>query len=272
MPVDAIFDDFEREMSTYGMTLALVEATSELPHLGVMPEYDEAGPHALHLAAIDSLSTQVKSAQVGIPSLRGALFVLCVARFESLIRNQIEDLALRASQNVDVFSQLPSAMRDNLQRLAADVIGSPKKYRMETHVKSIAVTLARNLSNESERGEINNYCMSITHDNMRAETLGGLFERFGIKDTWSRVGFDTDLQVLLQLHQPDAVTSSAKKRLNAAIESRNRFSHPSGTVIWPSATDVSDLVALLVCIGRAVSKLIPVYEIQLKPQAVAALA
>jgi len=266
MPVDPLFDDFERDMTTYGVTLALIESTSELQKLAPLTLFEGSDPNAAHLEAISNLAGQVKIAQPGIPALRGAMYVLCLARFESLIRNQIEDLALRASQNATLFSQLPRTMKESLQKLAADVIANPRKYRMEKHIKSIASTLSKNLSDQGVPGEINNYCMSITHENMRAETLSGLFERFGIADAWARIGSDTELQVYLQLHQSDLTSSSAKKRLNAAVETRNRFSHPSGTVTWPSNAEITELMQLLLCIGRAVSKLIPVYGIQLKPQ------
>ena len=77
------------------------------------------------------------------------MHLLCVSRFEAFVRSEVEDLALRASQNAAKFSHLPKIMRQNVTELAAAVLGEPRKYRMENLVVNIAQTLARNLSDAS---------------------------------------------------------------------------------------------------------------------------
>lgn len=200
----------------------------------------------------------------GFPLSRGAMFIQAASRFEFFVRSEVEDLALRASNHAKKFSHLPKEMRDNLLRLSAMVLESPRKFRMASQVTNIVGTLARNLSGEDGPGEINHRCLSITSENMRASVIKDLFGRLGVKDIWQRIGQNAQVQVYLEMTDANQVSSACQSRLNQAMDRRNSFAHSGDSITWPSADELRALFAFLTELARAISSVIPVSELALK--------
>jgi hypothetical protein len=254
MVEDAILDEFEAELRSYKSVLAVAEAALELVRIGTPSGDHIQDDTSEFLRAALNVHKAIRSAQFGMPALPGAVHLLCVARFEAFIRSEIEDLALRASQNVAKFSHLPRAMQQNLRELAADVLADPRKHRMEGSVSDIAATLAKNLADTSAPGEINHKCVSITYQNMSSEMVHNLFLRLDCKDVWPRIGSESDVQLHLQTFQKEQAESTAKHLLNKAIEDRNRVAHSAGSTTWPSIGDAQQLIDFMICLGRALKQ------------------
>ena len=268
MSHDPILEDFERNLTNYDKVLHGLESASSFCLMHPIDVECEREDAKAFIIAANTANTALREAQPGIPVLRGAIFVQVISRFEAFVRQEVEDLTVRASTNVERFSHLPKEMKENLTIQAATVLANPKRFRMDRFVVTIARTMARNLDDTSDRGEVNQFCMSLTADNMRSSTVDELFKRFGITDVWNRIGTNPAVQIFLQQTNPAQATTTCQKRLNAAVDRRNQIAHGSATITWPSMDEVRSLVNLLRNIGIAMSSLIPVYEIQLRERSV----
>lgn len=267
---DEIYNEFERDLAQYEKTLSGLDRASQFCAFTPQNIDGLEETESSFVVAANQANEALRDAQAGLPVLRGAMFAQSISRFEIYVKNQIEDLVVRASFNAQKFSHLSRELRENAVVQSALVLGNPKKFRMERFVSTIARTMAQNITDESAPGVINQYCISLTSENMRASTLDELFRRIGISDAWSRIGTSTDVQILLQ--QPDASQAStvSQKRLNTAIERRNQIIHPSTGITWPSRDEVADLINLLVGLGKAISSNIPIFEMRLKEKSDAA--
>jgi len=262
--VDVIHRQFEDDLKHYAMVVQSLDVAAALCRFGPQEPKCLVGEALEFFEAANALNDTIRESLPGLPVVRGAMFVQAISRFESFARQEVEDLSLRASNNAEKYAHLPKAMRENLQLMAAMVLGNPRKYRMDGQVETIVKTLATNLDGSSKKGEINSRCLSITTENIRSSVLDELFRRLGIEDLWARIGANPELQIYLE--QPDAAQASGgcQKRLNVAVERRNSIVHNPESVTWPSTTEVTDLLDLLKHLGSALSRQIPVFELRLK--------
>lgn len=262
---DEQYQEFNLDLERYEKMLSFLHTSADfisLPALETDPEMNE--DLSKFIGKANALNHAAREAHPGLPMLRGSVLFLAVARFESYVRAQIEDLALRASRNTESFNQLPSEMRKNLQKYSALALADPKKFRIEKYANQVALNLANNINGTSKPGDINYHCISITFENMRPDTIDELFSRLSINDFWDRIGLNNKVQLLLETYQSENAKKSSKSKLNSIMDLRNKIAHSPQSVTWPSHDDVVNFIKFFKTIGSAISELIPVYEIQMK--------
>jgi hypothetical protein len=228
--VNPILQDFKIDLDRIKKLLALAEAAGAfrshaLDSQSILPESLRDPVAKVHTASQQS--------HVEMPILNGVLLLYVAGRFENYVREIFKDLADTVASNCQTFAHLPKPMQENLIKLTAEVIASPRKYgHAENGVKTFVHVLAQNL-----RGEpltlINSQCLSITSENMWPDTLSEIFGRIGAPKIWERVGQQAQVQMFFQVDQPDKATSEARKLLTKFMELRNQIAHPSGELEWP---------------------------------------
>jgi len=236
--------------------------------LGQQPEALLAGIGARFLQKANSVNSAFRSAHPAIPMVRGALLLLVISRFEAFIKDELEDLAMRATQKATCFSDLPREMRESLQHWSGEAIANPKKYRMEKRVGEIAKNISENLDGDGKIDNINHFCLSITTENMRPDAVHDLFKRLGIKDYWERISKHSELLVLFETAQEDKVKSESHKFLTELIEKRNKIAHKFQEFQWPSSDYLIYSIKFFRAIAKATSESLPVFAMHFsKPRA-----
>lgn len=259
---DPLFASLERDIDKLEKVVDFYTQIEALNDVDLSLERDESCKDVVQV--LGGLQELLASSAGGFPLARGALFIQALARFEGFVRLEIENLALKASNNAGKYRFLPRDMREALQRFSALVIESPAKYRMRSQIESIVCTLSKNFDGSDSPGEINYRCLSITHENMRSSTIQELFGRLGVKDIWRRLGQSPQLQVYLEQTDAAQVSNTCSAKLNKFVDRRNSFTHSADSVTWPSDAEVKELFSFLREVGRAISQLIPVAELDLK--------
>lgn len=193
--------------------------------------------------------------------LSGTIVLYLGGRFEFFIKCIFEDLCDRVAVNCKKFEHFPREMRDNLIKLTAEVMSNPRKYgHADQGVKSFIKIMAQNLNDEEEIKQINSKCLSITYENMRADTIEDLFNRIGFKGIWKRLSQQARLIAFHQCQDGNETENITKAYLNSFMNSRNSIAHPTVGVEWPDSSKVKDYISFFEALCFSLSELIPVIE------------
>lgn len=252
---EPLLRDFLNDLNQAQNVLRLLCATKNLLALDQKVLQDKTGLDDL-VATIDT----VRATHSAFPTMYGGLYVVVAGRFESYVKNVIEDLAVRVAQKTKAFDDLPRDMRDNLTMLTGRALHSPKKFRMEKFVQVMVSNLSRNMGSPSDLTAINQYCLTITEENMRASTVDELFRRLGIKDIWERIAQNPQIQTFLGTYDSNKARAECEAELNQLMEQRNQFAHPSASTTWPSEDQITRIVEFLEKVAAAISTQVPVCE------------
>lgn len=152
-------------------------------------------------------------------------------------------------------------MQENLIKLTAEVMLSPRKYgHGEKGVESFVKNLAANMKADNGLADINRKCLSITMDNMRPDLVRDLFKRIGLDDIWKSVGEQAAVKAHFAIAQSDAASSKTREYLNEVMDIRNAIAHPSANVQWPDVSKVSDFIKFFEVIAPVLCDVISVHE------------
>ncbi|MCP2231848.1 HEPN domain-containing protein [Erwinia aphidicola] len=198
------------------------------------------------LNKIDSLYSCSRNNHSNLTILNGTLLLFISGRFESFVRETFEELCKNIVDMSERYCYLPKEMRVNLIKFTSEVISNPRKYgHADGGVKSFVRILSKNLIDDEDLAEVNHQCLSVTHENMRAEILSDLFKRVGVNDIWERVSQQSQMQVHFGTGEASAAKSKAEKLLNDIMTTRNHIAHPSRSVTWPDAEFINGALNFL---------------------------
>ena len=265
--MDTIYDATYRDITSIRAISRAIETASsfskESPAEMVSGDDDKGkiGANEAFLEKALAIKGAFRDAHIAMPMLRGSLLLSMLSRFEAFIKAEIEELAIQATQKVSGFSKLPNAMQENLRRLSGEVIANPRKYRMHHRVGEIAKNLTANWGDEDDATRISYFCLSITNENLRAESLAEMFKRLGIKDYWERIAKYPDLLIFFNTSDENFARSEAQKKIDQLIELRNKITHNPETAIWPSQADVEDAIEFILILAKATSLTLPVFAL-----------
>jgi len=254
--VNPILKDFILDLTRLRRMLALAETLSAFRCCALTAEVIEGNPDK---DVIGKLQAAAKESHPDMPILNGVLTLYLAGRFENFVRELFEDLCDSVAGQCTYFSQLPKAMRENLIKFTAEVVSSPRKYgHAENGVIAFVGTLAENLNGYPLKG-VNNKCLSITSENMWADTLQEIFGRIGANKVWERLGQQAPLQIFFHIDDPVKATSESRKVLNDFMVLRNKIAHPSGDLTWPSLDQALKYIDFCEKIATALSDICAVW-------------
>lgn len=258
---DPILESFIRDIELASKQLDLIDSLQRLSAADAEEIEDSNTPFFQASLKTHELS---KIAHGFSPKLLGSIFLYLIGRFEEFVITEFQDLCQRLVQKAEIFEDLPKKMRENLIIFTALVMQSPRKYgHADGGVRTFVATLAENMKPGNQVNNVNIQCLSITESNMRADMLDELFSRVSAKNIWTKLGQQSVLQVNFENADPQYVEKQAKKSLDEAIDKRNKYAHPSDSTEWPSLQTLRETLLLLSSLSKAISSIIPVYEIQL---------
>lgn len=253
---DLILDDFKSDLNRLKKLLSFMELVRSFTALQAP---DVAGDDfAERSKALHALS---KDCHGDFLILSGAIVLYLGGRFEYFVRERFEDACDDIAGKCVKFSNMPKPMQENLIKLTAEVMLSPRKYgHGEKGVESFVKNLAANMCADNGLADVNRKCLSITMDNMRPDLVRDLFKRIGLDDIWKLVGEQAAVKAHFAIAQSDAATSKTKEYLNEVMDIRNAIAHPSANVQWPDVSKVSDIIKFFEVIAPVLCDVISVHE------------
>jgi len=151
--------------------------------------------------------------------------------------------------------------------MTAEVIAHPKKYgQEEIEIRALVKNLLINLSDDSKLEGINSECLSLTYENMRADTLDDLFKRIGAKGVWDILGQQARIMALFETRDGVQARKDARNLLNTFMDIRNNIAHPSPSVTFPDSVQVTKYIEFFDILGSAISDVTKVFESSLSPK------
>ncbi len=115
------------------------------------------------LIAASQLREDVRKSSAVFPVLSGTLLLYVSGRFENFVRATFETLCEMYASKCKKFEELPDKMQSGLIHYTAIVMPNPKKYGFDLiQAGKFIQNLSENMSPDTELGEINSKCLSIT--------------------------------------------------------------------------------------------------------------
>jgi hypothetical protein len=258
--MDPLLEEFRADLVRIEKLIELIELVRAFPSF-TQPEQLPLHHFVRHSCQIYDIS---KTCHNNTVILNGTIVLYLAGRFESFVRTIFEDLCDRIVSKCQSYDYLPRRMRDNLIIMTAEVMQNPRKYgHGELGIKSFIKTLAINLDEGNPLTEINSKCLSITTENMKADSMDELFNRIGAKDIWGKIGQQARVQRFFESSDNIFVTKEAKSLLNEIMNIRNNIAHPSGSISWPDSDGVKKFINFFEVIANAISEIVNVYEVDL---------
>lgn len=191
---------------------------------------------------LPSLLLVAKSSKANLPVLSGTLVLYLCGRFEYYVRSVFEELSMQIATRCGTYERLPREMKKELINMTAEVISNPRKYgHAENGVTSFVENLYKNLKN-NDVSTINFQCLSITFENMRAETLEKLFSKAGLKAIWENLGAQNELRLYFETNEVAQARSKAQTLLDEIMTIRNNIAHPSNDTTFPDSSKVTEFL------------------------------
>lgn len=253
---DEILEDFKNDLNRLQKILSFMEliqtfTTLQLPDSDGTTERDT-------INSIHNLSRQCHSDFLVVS---GAIVLYLGGRFEYFVRERFEQASAEIASKCNKFCEMPKAMQQNLIKLTAEVMLSPRKYgHGDRGVESFVKILANNLGADQGIAAINHKCLSITTENMRPDIVRDLFKRIGLDDIWKAIGEQAAIKSYFAIAQSDAATAKAREVLNDVMELRNQIAHPSASVTWPAIPKVRSYIEFFHVIAPVLSDVVSVHE------------
>ena len=266
---DLILEDFKKDLNRLKKLLNFIDSVRAF---SARQAPQVAGDDfAEHSKALHTLS---KECHGDFLILSGAIVLYLGGRFEYFVRERFEEGCDNIAGKCVKFSNMPKPMQENLIKLTAEVMLSPRKYgHGEKGVESFVKNLAANMGADQGLTDVNRRCLSITTDNMRPDLVRDLFKRIGLDDIWKSVGEQAAVKAHFALAQSDAATARTKEYLNEIMDTRNQIAHPSANVQWPDISKVSKFITFFELIAPVLSDVVSVHEsVQTDHKAAAAQA
>ena len=193
--------------------------------------------------------------------LSGSMVLYLAGRFEYFVRERFEAACDDIAGKCVKFSNMPKLMQENLIKLTAEVMQSPRKFgHGDKGVEAFVRNLAANMCASNGFENVNSSCLSITMDNMRSDVVKDLFKRIGLDDIWKLVGEQAAVKAHYSIAQSDAASAKTREYLNDVMELRNAIAHPSANVQWPNVSKVSDIIEFFEVIAPVLCDVISVHE------------
>jgi hypothetical protein len=256
--MSVLYDEFSNDLKS---AISSVEFISCWDSVGNIQENDL---NAIKDTETYSLITKIRENMIRLRIdqniIRGGLILFVVGRFEMYVKQLIEDICKRYVYKAGVFNKLPKALKDNLITYTGMVIQNPRRYgHAENGVKSFISILNSNINGEQPFEKINTECIIITEENMRPETLKGLFERIGAKEVFEKISQQAAVQTFFGSVNSGHVASEIGRTLNKIIDLRNSIAHPVPSFVWPSKEEVISNIEFLIKIGKALDEISDTY-------------
>jgi len=164
---DIILNDFKSDLNRLKKLLSFMESVRSFTtfQVPIVPGDD-------FTERSKSLHVLSKDCQGDFRTLSGAIVLYLGGRFEYFVRERFEYACDHIASKCVKFSNMPKLMQENLIKLTAEVMLSPRKYgHAEKGVESFVKNLAENMRADNGLAKINRECLSITMDNMRPDLL-----------------------------------------------------------------------------------------------------
>jgi HEPN superfamily RiboL-PSP-like protein len=253
---DLVLDDFKSDLNRLKKLLSFMEMVRSFTAINVP---DIAGDDFTERSK--GLHASSKDCHGDFLILSGAMVLYLGGRFEFFVRERFEEACDDIAGKCVRFLNLPKPMQDNLIKLTAEVMLSPRKYgHGEKGVESFVKNLAANMSADNGLADINRKCLSITTDNMRPDVVRDLFKRIGLDDIWKSVGEQAAVKAHFALAQSEAASAKTREYLNEVMDIRNAIAHPSANVQWPDISKVSNIIEFFEVIAPVLCDVISVHE------------
>jgi hypothetical protein len=259
--MEPIYNEFKDDLNRIKDMILLLENIKHLAGLEIEMEH-ETGQFS---SALQELHGNARNSHVGLTVLPATLLLYLGGRFENYVKTIFEELCVLLANRCQSYARLPKKMRESIVKLTAEVISNPRKYgHAENGVASFIKNLNSNITSNSVE-HINTQCLSITNENMRADTLNELFGRIGFTDIWERISEQPKVKLLLNIAAHQQTLSEAKKTLNEFVETRNKIAHPSGEFNWPSKDQILFFIDFLDVLAFAIKDTAPLFLINFTP-------
>jgi len=192
--------------------------------------------------------------------IRGSIILYSVGRFESFIKELIEDMCKRFVAKAGTFEKLPKNLKQNLIIYTGIVIQNPRKYgHADGGVRSFISTMSNNLNNISPLEKINTECITITEANMRPDTINDLFSRIGADKPFEKLSTQALILSYFGTADVNISFSNLKTKLNILIDLRNSIAHPAPSITWPSKEEIIEFITFLILIGKGFDDISQIY-------------
>lgn len=254
--VEAAMKDFELDLARAERLLDLIIQFREFGSSAATPDaaaqWDEA--RELH-----SMTGPVRT---DLPVFSGSILLYLVGRFEYFVAETTEVATDILVASATTYDALPTSIRKHLRSKTLDVAREPRKYRFEdSQVNQLLDDLVqREKPGGSPPFNVNSKLISMTDNNMRADTLDEVLRRLGVEKVWDELGKQVDIKLYFGGITGDGqCKEAARRRLNDLIGERNDVAHPTGGTNFPSAEEVLDHVRFLLLLARGISAQILLY-------------
>lgn len=237
-----MMDTFETQLSFFLDELNRVQGLTalleDLRNFGrVTPPY--TSPDNEFILTVRNLRQGIRERHTSFPVLSATLVLYLVGRFEKFSRSNFEIVCDSIAAKCTKFENLPEKMRRELKKCTADVISNHTRYGFQEHEVHIFISrLSRNLVAVDGIGEINSNCLSLTHENMRPETIANLYKRAGLSELWIKLSHQTVMQEYFDSNIAGSVQKHAMALLEDIINERNSIAHPTPDITFPGTDKV----------------------------------
>ena len=254
--MDVFLDDFRKDLSRLRKLLALIGHQRSF-RVETKPAQIASG----FIERAAQVHDSVNECHADLVVLSGAMVLYLGGRFEFYVRERFEQACDNIASKCASIKDLPTAMRENLVKLTAEVMSSPRKYgHGEKGVEAFVKSLAENMSETAGLKNINRQCLSITSENMRPDILGDLFGRIGLKEIWRTIAEQAYVRLHFGQTQVDKTQKCCRDFLNDFMDVRNTIAHPSSNVQWPDTSKVEEYIEYFDGVTRAISEVVAMHE------------
>ena len=209
---------------------------------------------------INELKENYTTLQIDQNIIRGSIILYSVGRFESFIKELIEDMCKRFIVKVGTFENLPKNLKQNLVVYTGMVIQNPRKYgHAEGGVKTFISTMSSNLNNMTPLDRINTECITITDANMRPDIINELFSRVVAEKPLEKLSSQAAVLSYFGTADQNSSLSSIKTKLNILIDLRNTIAHPAPSITWPAKEEITDYISFLMLVGKGLDEITQIY-------------
>jgi hypothetical protein len=198
------------------------------------------------IVAANQLRDDVRRSSIVFPILSGTLLLYISGRFENFIRTTFETLCDIYASKCKKFDDLPEKMRQELINYTAMVMANPKKFGFNSISSNTFIqNISNNISAETDLGQINSACLSITETNMNSDMVNKIFNRIGLTTLWTEIGKQISLKTHFETLVDNDIVLKSRKSLDDIMSIRNKIAHPSSEPEFPDANAVLQNIAFL---------------------------
>ncbi|WP_242396673.1 HEPN domain-containing protein [Clostridium butyricum] len=261
--MDDLLNEFISDLKSINQLIDLIEILKASNSIKVDDDID-----ATKYKSIIELHKKSTECTIPLTILPGTLFLYLGGRFEYFVKNIFEETCSLIANLATCYSDLPREMKKNLIDYTAEVVANPRKYgHADKGIASFIKNLSKNINND-DITNINASCLSITYENMRADTLNSLFERIGLKNVLQTISEQTDLKLCLRITNNDEVNKFVRKYLNEFMDIRNMIAHPSKGITWPDSEKIRFYLTFFENIAKALINAVKLYLVSIEKKAV----